>query len=336
MAKDKSGIIPFDLLTDFKKDFPHAFETLDKVAAAKGRDVPDWHERCDIPVAATLALVEFEQLPAGIQAIMGALTAALYSWRKYKQVYTFNPDLAAEIEEQPLDKIPMEVLYSLPYNCVWIEIDGAKEGFFVWFEWGIWGDRKNQMELHFLGINDNLGYKSQYILHLTQKGTITDGVNEMIRRSPELNITAEEAYYMQSQIRKLLNLLLYICAQNAEIEENPQQKQITKRTAESVKKPTDKFRELQKWDVGFKLGKAIRAYKQSEQDFSPVPPTLSSAEEGKTRQRPRPHIRRGHYHHFWTGSDKDGSKKIILKWIAPTYINGDLDKIIPTVTKVKK
>ena len=49
----------------------------------------------------------------------------------------------------------------------------------------------------------------------------------------------------------------------------------------------------------------------------------------------RPHSRRGHYHHYWVGSKKDGTRRIILKWVAPMFINGDIDDIIPTTYELK-
>ena len=35
-----------------------------------------------------------------------------------------------------------------------------------------------------------------------------------------------------------------------------------------------------------------------------------------------PHSRRGHWHHYWVGKKDSGERRLILKWIAPTFVNG--------------
>ena len=48
------------------------------------------------------------------------------------------------------------------------------------------------------------------------------------------------------------------------------------------------------------------------------------------------HVRRGHYHHFWQGSRKDGTRKLILKWVAPIFVNaGNADNMLPTIHRIK-
>lgn len=47
-------------------------------------------------------------------------------------------------------------------------------------------------------------------------------------------------------ITKALQLVLYICAANADIRENPKQKQITKKPTAGIQ-PKDALREVRKW-----------------------------------------------------------------------------------------
>ena len=52
--------------------------------------------------------------------------------------------------------------------------------------------------------------------------------------------------------------------------------------------------------------------------------------------RPRPHLRRGHWSHFWTGKRDSADRERILKWIEPVYINADSPDDLPTtIHKVK-
>ena len=45
---------------------------------------------------------------------------------------------------------------------------------------------------------------------------------------------------------------------------------------------------------------------------------------------PRPHMRRAHYHHFWTGPH-DGERKLIVRWLPPIPVNWKDDTELPTV-----
>lgn len=128
---------------------------------------------------------------------------------------------------------------------------------------------------------------------------------------------------------RLLQLILYICAENKDMQENEQQKTITRKPS-NKDKPKDAFREIRKWDVGYRIGNVIRKHDNAERSNNSNETTSTSAGTSK-----RPHSRRGHYHHYWIGSEKDGSRRIILKWIAPMFINGGDDDIIPTLHNVK-
>lgn len=58
--------------------------------------------------------------------------------------------------------------------------------------------------------------------------------------------------------------------------------------------------------------------------------TLGITEGG--RARPRPHIRRAHWHTYRTGS---GRTETTIKWVAPIPINITDGDIIPTIHQVQ-
>ena len=83
----------------------------------------------------------------------------------------------------------------------------------------------------------------------------------------------------------------------------------------------DKYSEIRKWNVGFRTGKAIRQYKEKLN-------TITEESSDSTHASPRPHMRRGHWHHFWTGSKSDETnRKLILKWLTPMMISVDTEDI---------
>ena len=88
-------------------------------------------------------------------------------------------------------------------------------------------------------------------------------------------------------------MVLYICSQINDIKEkiNLNGQKSTKACSPHHELPAQNIRE---WDVGIRMGQAIRQYRQAE-------PT------GKERITTAANvllIRRGHWHTYWTGSKK--------------------------------
>lgn len=71
--------------------------------------------------------------------------------------------------------------------------------------------------------------------------------------------------------------------------------------------------------VGSRFGAAIRKGKNS-----------SRASGGSVR----PHVRRGHFHHYWTGP-MDGERVLVLKWVAPTFVNAGKGPLATTIHDVE-
>lgn len=123
----------------------------------------------------------------------------------------------------------------------------------------------------------------------------------------------------QGEIAKALQLVLYLCSMGADVEENPVQKKITRRSEVLH----DKYREVRKWDVGVRFGNTIRTY---------------AAKEGKSHKgshsKKRPHWRKGHFQHYWIGpKSKPEERQLVLNWIQPVLVNENLleDGELPAV-----
>lgn len=338
---------PFSILKEFAKKYPKVWDICDDIHDHNGRKgLPSWNTLCEIPIGATLAVMQEYPKDTDRTYMIPAECAALYAWRKHKEIYSFDEDLSKLLMSQASDvEIPLDVLYTLPYPCVWIQA-AKRTGFFVWFEDDV---HTHMMELRLLVFTDDEDPEN-LMLHLKPGWTISDGINDTIatikaaKLDPELLRQGKEAgetlgdydydrlyEYQYSKISQLIQLVLYICADNMEAQENEQHKAVMRRTP-SGQKPKDTFREIQKWDVGYRIGNTIRKYNSQQQ----VSVNANGADNPSGTGSPkRPHSRRGHYHHYWVGSEKDGTRRIILKWVAPMFINGDEDNVIPTQHKVK-
>lgn len=158
------------------------------------------------------------------------LIQALAAWRQSKQIYRFDPEFWKLLTEDSEDsKIPVEIIERIPYKGMWIEpLNG-----FVYFDEG-YGSGSVEMKL--------LIPKDQNIqmlpLKLMQGKTFEECVNQTIKETVEysgkmLNLSVLENKHLLEQnlkvyevIRKAIQAVLYICAQNNDIRENPVQQKV--------------------------------------------------------------------------------------------------------------
>lgn len=68
-----------------------------------------------------------------------------------------------------------------------------------------------------------------------------------------------------------------------------------------------------------RLGAALRCAYRVEQTHQPCDGTLPG---------PKPHIRRTHWHGFWSGS-MEGQQRFGLRWLPPIAVNVDSTDALP-------
>lgn len=132
----------------------------------------------------------------------------------------------------------------------------------------------------------------------------------------------------------LCQLILYLQSDNADLQSRPGKSTSSKgkrKGASKLAKPPKVI------DVGYHVGRVLRRYaaQQTEQKEAREE---EKKEPGTPRAKTRPHTRRAHWHHFWTGprSDPDQRKKI-LRWVHPIFVNPQLPKDDkPTVMRIQK
>jgi hypothetical protein len=62
------------------------------------------------------------------------------------------------------------------------------------------------------------------------------------------------------------------------------------------------------WEVGYRIGTALRASR-----------AVPAGAHGGSHAAPAPHLRRAHWHTYWTGP-MDGERRQVLKWLAPMAV----------------
>jgi hypothetical protein len=144
---------------------------------------------------------------------------------------------------------------------------------------------------------------------------------EDIQRINELPLTDAVKH-----IAPFLNLVLYICSRNCEIRDSKRVRdQPTNPSFVKTKQGPRIFppNHPTVWEVGYRIGPALEAAKQQQ----------SSETHGGAHASPRAHIRRSHWHSYWTGAKS--SPKAELRWLSPIAVNVDEDhETIPTVRPV--
>ena len=337
---------PLELLRRISAKYPNAWEQMEMFHRMNGTNgLPKWESWCYAPISAAIA-VAMDGLEDSFDTRMNAITdaqaiAALAPWRQSKEVFIIDPDLQELLFGQDEElTINSEILLQIQYQCFYIQFAGIfdflgypRHGVFVHLEDDA---NANDKELRLLYLTGD-GYTIGEPIHIDE-GTLEESIahtrmeafNNVPDEHPEVrrrlmtdleNLAQESAAY-----KKTLQIILYLCAQNAEIAPDSEQAFITKRS--STGQIRDQYEEIRKWDVGFRIGAAVR----KARSVSAEPRKQEDSGAGTTYTSTRPHIRRAHWHNFWTGTKSaPETRKLVLKWIAPTIV-GVSDYDNPPVT----
>ena len=240
-------------------------------------------------------------------------------WTHSKQVFVFDKDVKDQLLNIPLPQtVKPTILENLPFNNFYIDTEDdpiyirSADSYLLGTLVSVKHNTDNYMILMSILYNNNgeiteslAGIELPVVESLDQ---VLDGKNSFIMLAQP--ITGEK---LQNINEVVLKLLLYLTSKNADIMENENSKK-TYHPGSTVK---NKYREIRKWDVGFRLGKAFRNYVKSDQIMS----------EKLVGIQRRPHIRQGHWSHYWRGNK--GNKTLELLWVSMCPVNCGLDFEIP-------
>ncbi len=273
------------------------------------------------------------------------ILGALATWRVTQGIYLFDPDLAAAVADTPLSgDLPAETLFHLPEWCVYVDTPGRRwagrdlHGFWAHLDYEVGGvadelrlvldlaetpDSALDPDRGLLPIVFLLGEGSLAdALHRTTESALQRGsANGLVAALPSIQDTQSLA----AELAPLVALLLYLCTENAEIGNGERRpgNPLPKRTKGGLRLfPPDTSTA---WDVGVRLGAALR---QANREEGGDPGEAN----GTSRAGPRPHIRRSHWHTFLTGRGKTGRR---VRWLAPVAVKlADPDELAATVRPV--
>ena len=316
-----------------------AVKEWDRVCPTIKRDVPayrklcreegyEWPSYCLLPRPAwdgVAQLVMTQGLPNAHpmeQAKFASELGCLMTWYYTQSVYRFDPDLANAIYDTELDReIPTEVLLHLPEWCIYVELPEPKlltpnnlvHGFWAMLEFEPLTKKTNLVTLF-----DGDQYRIPHHLELDTRTTLRQLLNGIVETYKQ-RYSSDKAKCdaIRDSVRGAWEMtlppLLYLCSQEPDIIDrdepdwdprSPRPKK--KKKGECWLTPPSKPRFM---DVGAKIGEQLRA----------------ASAPGDGTKTVRSHLRRAHWHSFWTGprkNPKPGEQKIVLRWLSPILVQG--------------
>lgn len=317
---------PMTHLRSIMKKYPETGKLVDYMMEGRGKELPDWPNWCFMPIAGWISIVtqreDLDPFNSEQMRDIGTL-AALGTWRYSLGIYRLSPELfSALVNDTIMGSIPSQVLYRLPEWCVYVETPGLSfigsplYGFWAHLEFDI---NTHRSELRFLmDCEDRL---LPIPLHLGD-WTVTEAVDRfvaegarqsMLLKHQPLSMAPEGIEKISADVNPLLSLLLYLCSEEPEVDDerrpgtSPSKAKATRTRRGWKMFPADTSRV---WRVGYQVGERLREGAEEAE--------RRDREEGRTV---RPHLRRAHWHGFWTGP-RDGKRKFVYKWIPPLFIGG--------------
>lgn len=317
---DERAERPLSHLSRYSAVYNKPWSRFDEFRAAKPEPWPDW---CFCPLAGAQAIIMSAGTPAHLAAIDTGALGAMAAWRVTQGVYRFHTAVERELWEQPVSgDLPVEVFRGLPEWAPYIALseprefgEGVLHGFFVYLEWDV---NDHRTELRFtmdVELNERSVLLSNQI-HLLP-GTLEQAIDRARQLGRHLadraGIEARHHQGWDDIVQPMVSLTLYLCAKNAELRSGdlsePRPFPVPKKTKRGLRlfppaAPTV-------WDVAYRSGAALEQLERV------------SADSDGSGSSPRAHVRRAHWHTYWTGSGE--AKTPVLKWLAPILVGqGDI------------
>ncbi len=334
---------PAKLLTTIARNWPDVWQAVRKTRDEFRRQQA-WPAWCQMPMM--LAPLSYANNSGKVtrEALlpeMGWLNcvSSMYLWRSSKGVYRFSDELYSALINQPMDgDIPVSLLHRLPEWAVYIEtpnmIFDKKEidGFIAHLDYNL---QDNQDELQFLFFARGDMLPRAFALPW-EEGSIAEIIGQLEAYdeaaqktyAPTPMNTQKATPEMKRSLVSMIQLLLYLCSDRPDMPpiEHPRKRMRMSGAVDSPKEPSV-------WNVGVRIGAAMRKAATGQRDE--VEAEGGNTGENAQHARPRPHVRRAHWHSYWTGP-RDEAQEIRIRWLPPIPVNVDWEDEPPVTIKPVK
>lgn len=302
----------------YGRRYPSAWQDYARLLADPPEPWPSW---CYCPLAGSYAVLsQGGECTAEQAADVGPL-GALAAWRPTQGIYRFHPALLDELIATTVSgELPAEVLKRLPAWCVYVETPQRTlwglplHGFFAFLEYDV-NEHREELRLGFdIGSELEAGTPlAQCVVHLG--GTLEEGIRAAVRTARVQALRGGLADRAPSlvgidgfdEIGGLVSLVLYLCAEDAEIEERRPLPAPVVHGKKRAICPAAKAPLVH--PCGYRVGSALELGRAK----------LRHAGGTGDGSSITPHVRRAHWHRYWTGP-RDGERRIALRWLSPILV----------------
>lgn len=315
-------------LHSYGRRYPWAWEAYARLLADPPMQWPPW---CWCPLAGAYAVISRgAKCTTGEAADVGIL-GALAAWRATQGIYRVHPTLLAELLATPISgDVPVDVLQRLPEWCVYVETTShtlwglPMHGFWAYLEYDSETARRELRLVVDIG-EDRLG---QIVIHLG--GSLLHGLTQAVSEAriralrsghphlaPSLGSAPELA---ANGVAGIVSVLLYLCADDAEIDDRREPPPKVVRGAKRPIMPAAKAPVLH--PTGVRLGSALDAARARAEHADGTGSAMA------------PHVRRAHWHTYWTGP-REGERRASVRWLSPILVGFADAPSEPTVRPVR-
>lgn len=252
---------------------------------------------------------------------------ALALWRMSKGVYVVDPTLASAVAASTFREVPFEVLQRMPEHCVYVAAEWDTQSFVMGRVLGFFahltliGDEPRLL----IELDTEHGLVSASVTRATD-GSITGADEVEVVALTEMfssesarlsgdgethDPAAEMEAAKAAAARRALALVLQLCVEEPDVDGVPGRAATPTRTRKGLRPvPPEAVRV---WNVGVRLGAALRkAWEVAD----------ATADGEHQHGRPRAHLRKAHYHHFWRGSKSAPEQRhLIMRWVHQALVN---------------
>lgn len=320
-----SDFLPLKLLTEVTSVYPNLNKLVNHTLSLR---IQYWSapENVFIPITVWAKILQQHGTPEITRST--STLAALVAWRYSQGVYHFDEALLGALSTTDMDKpMPIEVLTRLPEYCIYIQIPDdflqtmpGVVGTLVSYDFNY---NTQLSELRFELCSDT-ETKGAVVVPLRDGATVHEEVEHTVamvsdylrhegmpEKAGQIRPPAEYA----KDVQKLVSLVLYLCSDKPEVDDLRQPgKSPSRPKPKKVKGGMALFpaQKVTVWEVGRSLGQALRNAATRKQEYA-----------GGTHASPRAHVRRGHWHGYWTGPMKGDNRVFVLKWLHPMLVGMD-------------
>jgi len=263
------------------------------------------------------------------------------AWRATQGIYRFHPIiLEALLDSKVTGTIPVDPLLRLPEWCVFLETPGLRDPVDNQPVTGVFAALRKvetqPLELCLQTLHeDGSTALSSIPLGVGSLKDAIDGLRDARGKlragsfEPGQGYTDLEEDEVERYMRYhegLISLVLYLCAEEAEIPTRPSLPR--ERVVQGKKRPILPVRPLQVHECGYRFGAAFESARKERE--------ARARGQGGEGLGLTPHVRRAHWHGHWTGPRGSTNRKMVLRWHHATQVGFDGAAAVATLRPVEE